>query len=82
MYCTQISVTFLCFSLVQSESGLTTSRLIVQEANQNDAGEYSCSSDAGNSNSTAIHVITGLFFSFIEKNNTSERNRLGNVRKK
>lgn len=46
-------------SLVQSESGLTTSRLIVQEANQNDAGEYSCSSDAGNSNSTAIHVITG-----------------------
>jgi len=46
-------------SLVESRAGLTTSRLIVKAADQTDTGDYACSSDAGSSNSTAIHVITG-----------------------
>ena len=48
-------------SLVEEakEPGLVTSRLIVEAADQTDTGNYSCSSDAGHSNSTAIHVITG-----------------------
>jgi hypothetical protein len=31
----------------------------VEAADQSDTGNYACSSDAGNSNTTAIHVITG-----------------------
>lgn len=46
-------------SLVESRQGLTISRLIVKAADQTDTGDYACSSDAGSSNSTAIHVITG-----------------------
>lgn len=46
-------------SLIESSPGLTTSRLIVEAADQTDTGNYSCSSEAGNSNFTAIHVIIG-----------------------
>ena len=44
---------------MESRQGLTISRLIVKAADQTDTGDYACSSDAGASNSTAIHVITG-----------------------
>ena len=54
------TTTFI-FSLVESRAGLTTSRLIVKAADQTDTGDYACSSDAGSSNSTAIHVITGKY---------------------
>lgn len=46
-------------SLIESRPNLTVSRLIVQAADQSDTGNYACSSDAGSSNITAIHVITG-----------------------
>ena len=51
----------ICYacSLVESRQGLTISRLIVKAADQTDTGDYACSSDAGSSNTTAIHVITG-----------------------
>jgi len=46
-------------SLLESSHGLTTSQLFVESADQSNTGNYSCSSDAGHSNTTAIHVITG-----------------------
>ena len=49
---------------MESRQGLTISRLIVKAADQTDTGDYACSSDAGSSNSTAIHVITGTIFSY------------------
>jgi len=46
-------------TLVRSKPGLTISRLIVNSADQSDTGSYTCSSEAGDSNQTAIHVIIG-----------------------
>ena len=47
------------FSIIKSVPELTISRLLVSSADQSDAGDYACSSEAGYSNTTAIHVITG-----------------------
>ena len=50
---------FSYFSIIKSAPELTISRLLVSSADQSDAGNYACSSEAGYSNTTAIHVITG-----------------------
>lgn len=54
-----ISMFFLHFSIIKSFPELTISQLLVSSADQSDAGNYACSSEAGYSNVTAIHVITG-----------------------
>ena len=52
-------LSFFPYRLLESSHGLTTSQLFVESADQSNTGNYSCSSDAGHSNTTAIHVITG-----------------------
>ena len=54
-----LNMIFFSYSLLESSHGLTTSQLFVESADQSNTGNYSCSSDAGHSNTTAIHVITG-----------------------
>ena len=54
-----LNTIFFSYSLLESSHGLTTSQLFVESADQSNTGNYSCSSDAGHSNTTAIHVITG-----------------------
>jgi len=46
-------------TMVKSKVGYSTSRLVVSHADLSDTGHYSCSSQAGNSNDTSIHVIKG-----------------------
>ena len=53
------NISFYFFSIIKSIPELTISRLLVSSADQSDAGNYACSSEAGYSNTTAIHVITG-----------------------
>ena len=53
---------FAFFSIIKSVPKLTISRLLVKSADQSDAGNYACSSEAGYSNTTAIHVITGNIY--------------------
>ena len=58
IFCVLNTILF-SYSLLESTHGLTTSQLFVESADQSNTGNYSCSSDAGHSNTTAIHVITG-----------------------
>ena len=45
--------------MVKSVPRYSTSRLVVSHADVTDTGRYSCSSLAGTSNATSIHVIKG-----------------------
>ena len=65
---------FFFFSIIKSIPELTISRLLVSSADQSDAGNYACSSEAGYSNTTAIHVITGKIYEIQIK----ERNQVKN----
>ena len=54
-----ILIYFFFYSIIKSAPELTVAQLLVNSADQSDAGNYACSSEAGYSNVTAIHVITG-----------------------